>query len=81
MNQDEFNILFNLTLSGLSRSLINLISNLLVKLLKENKTTFLLHDFNIEILKYLLKYYHSTTNKFFNSISCLTMYNQQEKEL
>lgn len=77
MNQDEFNILFNLTLSGLSRSLINLISNLLVKLLKENKTTFLLHDFNID----LSKYYHSATNKFFNSISCLTMYNQQEKEL
>ena len=42
------------------------VNNLLDKLLKENKTVFLLGDFSI----YLLNYdQHSFTNEFLNSIS------------
>ena len=42
------------------------VNNLLDKLLKENKTVFLLGDFSI----YLLNYdQHSLTNEFLNSIS------------
>ena len=42
------------------------VNNLLDKLLKENKTVFLLGDFSIDLLNYDQ---HSLTNEFLNSIS------------
>ena len=41
-------------------------NNLLDKLSKENKTVFLLHDFDIDLLSYAQ---HSSTNEFFDSLS------------
>ena len=76
MNQDAFNLLSNLISFGLVWSLMNLISNILVKLPKENKTIFLLGEFNIDLWKYC---YHSATNKFFNSISCLMCKTNKKK--
>ena len=42
------------------------VNNLLDKLLKENKTVFLLGDFSIDLLNYDQ---HSLTNEFLNSSS------------
>ena len=55
------------------------INNLLDKLSKENKTVFLLGDFNIDLLNYDQ---HSLTNEFLDPFlhicSCLIFYNQEE---
>ena len=55
------------------------INNLLNKLSMENKTVFLLGDFNIDLLNYDQ---HSLTNEFLDPFlhicSCLIFYNQEE---
>ena len=58
------------------------VNNLLDWLSKENKTVFLLDDFNIDLLNYDQ---HSHTTEFLHSLSficsCLILYNQREKEI
>ena len=56
------------------------INNLLDKLSKENKTVFLIDDFNIDLLTNIHSLMNSLT-PFLLIYSCLILYNQQENEI